>query len=845
VSMALGFACDNANVVASRTPPDGDGDGGTAGSTPAASGGAMLGDAGAEVGGSGGSSASGAGDAGQSGIGGANDAGSASVAEAGNDAGVGGNSGGASSGSGGDAGAQHDGGAGTGGEAEGGSGGQSPPPTPVCDDGNACTADAFVDGACRNDPLADGTRCDDANFCSGGDHCEAGECVAGELLVGPAEVLGSVPTYGAPAGFSGAPIAVRGQDRFVFLDNMGVSLRVTLTQAEAGALRTLDSLDLTPGMISAVSTAWDGLIAAIDGDSSIIIGGDGRMLRLLSTTEDGLLEERGTLELDGSMMTSMTGHGNRLFLCSNFAFFSDPTGYVSVLDVSDPDSPTFVSETGFDAGSSCGSMAISEDGARLYVNTSDGVRFTDLTTYAGTGPLEFDAEPLVPIDAAVHVRGQRLLTRTGTGSEITVFDEATHAIEGRFTVADALLAGLAPTGVFVQGARAVGDGSELFAALYDYAGSLLEERIIATSVYRPGVAAQRPAISQNYALAPATMRLLEFTDQGLGDTLTPELGDPGVLFAEPDGAVHARGRYTASHIDVSDPTNPTILAGGPHGGPLGVRLDTSLSPPALLPDIENTSATTVYIGFGSPLIEQSGTNYLNRLLMPSVRADAGERLVPTGDIVELPGGAAALLSAGDFVYRAAISTANATARFQRWLSADLQQGIATPSLDLTLEVPAGATRVTFDVDPVARVAVIALGLRLHRIDLAEPSPTIETFTLSDAIGTSVRTLRVRNDWVVYTDGNSVGFFDLENQVEEILDPTQVPVGLIGAIPAFDGTTAFLSGSYLLAAVRRGRPEAALLGEFMVAPHPASLVETNGVLVVSSRHEILTIAPPCE
>jgi hypothetical protein len=110
--------------------------------------------------------------------------------------------------------------------------------------------------------------------------------------------------------------------------------------------------------------------------------------------------------------------------------------------------------------------------------------------------------------------------------------------------------------------------------------------------------------------------------------------------------------------------------------------------------------------------------------------------------------------------------------------------------------------------------VIALGLRLHRIDLAEPSPTIETFTLSDAIGTSVRTLRVRNNWVVYTDGNSVGFFDLENQVEEILDATQVPVGLIGAIPAFDGTTAFLSGSYILAAVRRGRPEAALLGEFM-------------------------------
>ena len=50
----------------------------------------------------------------------------------------------------------------------------------ICDDGNPCTFDVFVDPNCFFLPEPDGTLCDDGLFCTGEDRCFDGQCQAHE-----------------------------------------------------------------------------------------------------------------------------------------------------------------------------------------------------------------------------------------------------------------------------------------------------------------------------------------------------------------------------------------------------------------------------------------------------------------------------------------------------------------------------------------------------------------------------------------------------------------------------------------------------------------------------------------
>ena len=45
-----------------------------------------------------------------------------------------------------------------------------------CDDQNGCTTDACDTGVCTNDPVADGSACDDGAWCTDPDTCTAGQC---------------------------------------------------------------------------------------------------------------------------------------------------------------------------------------------------------------------------------------------------------------------------------------------------------------------------------------------------------------------------------------------------------------------------------------------------------------------------------------------------------------------------------------------------------------------------------------------------------------------------------------------------------------------------------------------
>ncbi|MBW1808752.1 MAG: VCBS repeat-containing protein [Deltaproteobacteria bacterium] len=47
---------------------------------------------------------------------------------------------------------------------------------PECDDSNTCTSDTCTGGICDNSPVANGTPCNDGEYCSTGDQCSGGVC---------------------------------------------------------------------------------------------------------------------------------------------------------------------------------------------------------------------------------------------------------------------------------------------------------------------------------------------------------------------------------------------------------------------------------------------------------------------------------------------------------------------------------------------------------------------------------------------------------------------------------------------------------------------------------------------
>jgi slime mold repeat-containing protein len=52
-----------------------------------------------------------------------------------------------------------------------------------CNDGNPCTTDSCVGGVCAHTAVSDGTSCSDGLYCNGAETCHAGSCTAGTAIV--------------------------------------------------------------------------------------------------------------------------------------------------------------------------------------------------------------------------------------------------------------------------------------------------------------------------------------------------------------------------------------------------------------------------------------------------------------------------------------------------------------------------------------------------------------------------------------------------------------------------------------------------------------------------------------
>jgi hypothetical protein len=730
--------------------------------------------------------------------------------------------------------------------AAGGAGGEAGElvPSPICDDGNPCTLDSFDSGSCHHDPAPDGRLCEDGSFCTLGDHCTAGACVPGALQNGPGGALGNLETYGM-----GLSIAA-GDKRFAFVDSPALPARLTLAEVDdAGVLRTQDQLSVDQNVgFSFIGTAWDDLIALADGDTGFGLNGPSRNMQLFSVEADGQLTAHAVVPItpgsqNNPANTSMVGRGSRLFLCHNWGFFSPPAGTLMWWDVSDPDAPVLVAQ-GSTKGQ-CGSIVVSEDGERVYVNTVSGVIWTDLSSWI-SGDLTFAAEPLVPMDAGLSLRGDRLILRSG--EDIRVFDESDHSELASFTVVGANGAALTNAGIFVEADGSSPGGTDNGIGLYDLSGNAIQTRWVSKLAYARDLTSQKAVATESYAIDTLTHRLFAIGPNGFEEIEQPQVGALSWAFAGKD-ALHTRGNMSAHRIDVSDPLAPVILAGGPTREPvLGIKLDVSLTPASL---IAETDPSPSFFSGPDPAIVAVNPllGHATQTLVQTVTADADEHY-DAGASFALPGGDATLLSAGDFVYRAAYATTGGV-HFQRWQVRDLRAGVTTPVTDVSFDAPAGAagsTAVRFDVDPSARIAVVmTLGTeagtpvgKLHWLDLTTEPPTELETSSGNAVG-----VRVRGDRLVYAENTPTGsrlhFCQRGSDANQVFDVSDRITRLLG----FDGTTAYYGLRNALQAVSNKPPAApALTLDLPMRGTPSSLTAMPGSLVTTSSAQLVTLAPVC-
>ncbi|MFZ5892368.1 MAG: hypothetical protein ACOY0T_15015 [Myxococcota bacterium] len=751
------------------------------------------------------------------------EAGSASDNEGGADTrGAGGASGGTTSSEGGTTSSE-------GGAPQAGQGGGANEPAPDCDDHNACTRDHFDGSACRHEAVSDGTSCDDSNLCTLGDSCQAGTCRPGVARTGAAAVLGRVEAYG-----TGTPVAF-GDDRVLFYDSLYYGRgRLTLARVVDGALQRVSSLSVKSIPSSPLFTAFGSLAAVTDGSTTVTIGGTPKQLRLFSVAQDGALSERGSVAVPGAIQPAVgniVGRGTRLFMCANYSFFSAPNGSVHWFDVSDPDAPKLVASG--ELGVGCGSLAASEDGQRVYVNTTNGVRIADLSKWDGSSTtFSYETAPLVSENSGVYLRGNRVLTRST--DLLRVFDESTHELEVSFSVSGARSAALSDEFVFTQGVSAVSGGTQAFMTLHDLSGALADQRTVATFSYTTDITT-KAVVGAAFAVSPFGGQLWLLSKAGFTAIDQRETARPESLYAANDG-VHARSSTHWNRLDVSTPSAPRWVAGGPHGNDLvGIKLDGSLGAGALVRE-----GTLAFSDTPDLVVITASLGHATSTTVQTTTADANERSV-AGTLWSLPGGTAKLLKSGDSIYR--LQSVGNSIHLQRFRMVDLEAGVSAAFFDVGIDTPATPFSNTLYVDAASGRAVVSYGYYAENVsvskisvyDVRRATPVlIETVTLD---GTP-ESMLLSGDALVWTAGGTLVF----RQINGGETRRQAIDTGVSALLRFDGRTLYFSTGDRLRAV--GVASDALLLDAPVNSRTSSLVETEHALVASGAGEVLTLSPAC-
>jgi len=703
-----------------------------------------------------------------------------------------------------------------------------------CDDGNPCTVDRLDGAGCRFDPVSEGALCDDGDLCTLGDECRAGECVAGARAEGELARLGTLDNL------AGRRVPL-GPGRFavVTIEDLFRG-RVQVVAPSEDGLATLASWG---GELTFVILGDDEILADAFGDTGLVaVSAVGeRSLRFFAAS-DAEVVPRGQLEIDNQIV-SLDGRADRLWLCTgNFV-----VGYqVTLVDVSDPDAPSEVGSMPL-GPVGCGSVAINQDGGRVYVNTVDGVRFIDAS------PLDTGGDPtlsdVIAPPAGVAVSGSHLLLMTAAA--VRILDEPSLDELVSVPVAGARAATLFGDRLLVEGNRPVAGDSEVFVAWYDVFGAgtptLLDDTVTATFI---GVG-QAPSFRS--ATDGATLltgsRLFDLTSDRLDERRVPQLV-PLRSIAPAGSGLRAYHPAGAAAIDASDPANPSFVTGGdfPAARPiLTVALDDSLATPTLV-----TALGRVFGDSTRVPVDPSNPYFPNPLRIERWTLDASADLVAADHFQLLHEGSSQLLTAGDFLFRYRRPDGAPATWFQAyWLPAARAGATAAPIFELP--IPASTTFPRgFDVDPRARLAVLSTEAvstsgdpepALLVYDLSTSPPTLVDHIPTDTLYSQ---LGIAGDRLVAVNSDAVVFLERGQGELARLPLEAFQIQLL----AFDGAVAYLSyleivpgtATYSLAAIPFADPASRATIE--VNSIARSLVPVDGGLAVGFDTQLVTVHPHC-
>ncbi|HEU4728983.1 MAG TPA: hypothetical protein VFT22_13860 [Kofleriaceae bacterium] len=725
---------------------------------------------------------------------------------------------------------------------DGGPGGDAAPPV-VCDDQNPCTDDRVEAGACRFDPAEDGRPCDDGDFCTLGDRCQAGQCVAGSRSTGPLARLGTLDSLG------GGAIGVVG-DRFLAVTGPGRSAHVRLAERRAGGLETVAAWD---GSLDAVSAA-DVIVQPLDGDLAVLGGRQERSLAIFSIpAPPAAIAKRGDVMLDGQLV-SLTGRGHRIWACTRDFL----RGFeVALIDAGNPDAPALVGSVPMPTN--CGSIDASDDGAQIYVNTQDGVRFIDAAPL-DTGGAPTLAEVFAPSSGVRTMAGSLLLIGA---SAVQILRQSDRAEVASIPVGGVLAASLAGARLLVEGWRTTASGGmEAYATLYDALGATppakLDEVVLQRISFQGDVGpAFRNAVTGDGSavITGVGQRLFDLTAGRLDEVRTPAL-TPLDQLARTTGGVRAIGASSAAQIALDDPAAPRLAGGGALGIP--ARLEATLD--------ESGPSPRILFGDRSDVPGQAGIGRSwepDPLPIERWQLDGDGRPQVTGSFVLPNRGAAQLAVAGGGLYRMRSPAAPGfEVTVQGWPIAALGRAgeLARPAFELLLspsppfDAASRSARGAFDVDPRARRAVVVTAVSsttgdqaaVFWLDLSTTPPQILEQVRLDARADEVRVSGTR---AVLSTHLELLWLELGKGL--VARTTPMPEPFIEHLLGFDGRTVYYSVLELSTGLFVG-VGAAVFGD--AGPAVASIalddtaqtmVEADGALVLGLRDQLVTVRPHCE
>ncbi|MEM1022766.1 MAG: hypothetical protein AAGD10_04200 [Myxococcota bacterium] len=700
-------------------------------------------------------------------------------------------------------------------------GGTPLPLDPYCDDGNPCTRDRILGDGCRNDPLPDGAICEDQDYCTLGDSCQAGVCASGTQSYGPMAAMGQSHSFGT---LYGSVMAVD-EGRFIFVDSPNQGSRLEVVHIDGQVEPRSHYVDPDLSLFSNERLAWTalglGYVAWIEDrffDRDIVIA------RL---DDDDQVVEESRLELpEGTpSVRSLVRAEDRIYLCAN-DFFAG-AGLLR-LDWTPGKPPRFAGSLAL-GERSCGEMATSSDGARLYFDTSSGARWMEL---AQEPPV---VQPPLGGVATPHVLGERLYLHGR--DEIRVLNEESRAlimtIPGRY---DGI--SVSPLGIWTESTVNANGGTESRVGFIDPAvGPEPIDEVTIQFIQLNALSDPIRLTSDGRRLVHSfTKRVFELDGDRIKELSHPRLGSPPQILGR-GGEIVAWSRFTSHLIDLSDPLRPRFSVGGPHG----------LDPAATLTDPPGS----LWSDLNPPGIIEPNLIRLRsdarRIMRRSMTASG-----PTEeDGFELQAGDGLAGMWGDSIYRIEPQGAGrleATLRRLRVplngppLSLDSWALIPSEGINLGLVKPS----LAIDVDPVARRAVVALGI-IRSLEDQEGflfDVDLQTGTIREIarLNEAPRALRVVGDRVAYVAGLDIVFFELDQGEVSRVDGFE---RFIEHALGFDGERLYVSEYRRILALPWAATSSSGASRIQLDAVPTSLSFTAQYGAAATANSITTLLPACE